>query len=72
MNFKLSFSNPIAAAAFTGSALVIGWAIGAHWGRTTNAVWMLFIAGIFLYLHDMAIAVLLAMSIAKAMSSSRT
>jgi hypothetical protein len=36
------------------------------------AVWMLFAAVIFLYLHDVVIAIVLAMAIAKASSSNRT
>ncbi len=72
MKVTVSFANPFTVTAYTGTALAIGWTIGAHWGHTTTAVWMSLIAAIFLYLHDVAIALLVAVAIARASSSSRT
>jgi hypothetical protein len=72
MKFTVSFANPFTVTAYTATALAIGWAIGAHWGHTATAVWMLFAAAILLYLHDVVIAVVLAMAIARASSSDRT
>ncbi len=70
MKFTVSLSNPFTVTAYTGCALTIGWAIGAHWGHAITAVWMLFAAVIFLYLHDVVFAVLVAMAIAKTCSSA--
>lgn len=72
MKFTLSLSNPFAVTAYTGCALTIGWAIGVHWGHTLPAVWMLFAAVVFLYMHDVVFAVLVAMAIARATTSNRT
>lgn len=72
MKFTVSLSSPFLVTAYTGCTLAIGWAIGTHWGHTTTAVWMLFSAVVFLYLHDVVFAVLVAMAIARATSSNRT
>ena len=71
MNFTVRFANPFIMTAYTGAALAIGWAAGAHWGHTTTAVWALIGAAILLYLHDVAIGIVLAMAIARASSSGR-
>ena len=71
MKFTVSLSNPFTVTAYTGCALTIGWAIGAHWGHAITAIWMLFAAVVFLYLHDVVFAVLVAMAIAKTCSSGR-
>jgi hypothetical protein len=72
MRFTVSFANPFIMTAYTGAALAIGWAAGAHWDHTTTAVWMLTASAILLYLHDVAIGIVLAMAIAKAASSNPT
>lgn len=72
MQFTVSFANPFIMTAYTGAALAIGWAVGAHWGHTMTAVWMMIAAAILLYLHDVAIGIVLAMAIAKASFSNRT
>jgi hypothetical protein len=36
MNFTVRFANPFIMTAYTGVALAIGWAVGAHWGHTTT------------------------------------
>jgi hypothetical protein len=72
MKFTVSLSNPFAVTAYTGCCLTIGWAIGAHWGHAITAVWMLFAAVVFLYLHDVVFAVLVAMAIARGTSSNRS
>lgn len=71
MNFTVSFANPFMMTAYTGAALAIGCAIGAHWGHSMTAVWMMIAAAILLYLHDVAIGIVLAMAVAKASSSKR-
>lgn len=72
MKFTVSLSTPLVFMAYTGCALTAGWAIGAQWGHTITAFWMWFAAVIFLYVHDVAFAVLVAMAITKAKSSDRT
>lgn len=72
MQFTVSFANPFMMTAYTGAALAIGWAIGAHWGHTMTAVWMMIVAAVLMYLHDVAIGIVLAMAIARATSSSRS
>lgn len=71
MEFTVHFANPFIMTAYT-AALTVGWAIGAHWSHTTSAIWMMIAAAILLYLHDVAIGIVLAMAIAKAASSNRT
>lgn len=71
MNFTVSFANPFMMTVYTGATLAIGCAIGAHWGHSTTAVWMMIAAAVLLYLHDVAIGIVLAMAVAKASSSSR-
>ena len=72
MKFTVSLSNPFAVTAYTGCALTIGWAIGAHWDHAITSVWMLFAAVVFLYLHDVVFALLVAMAIARATSSNQS
>ena len=69
MQFTLSFANPFLMTAYTRAALAIGWAIGAHWGHTATAFWMVIAAAVLFYLHDVAIGLVLAMAIARAWSS---
>ncbi len=71
MNFTVSFANPFMMTAYTGAALAIGWAIGAHWGHSMTAVWMMIAAAILFYLHDVAIGLVLAMAFARASRSGR-
>lgn len=71
MNFTVSFANPFMMTAYTGAALAIGWAIGAHWGHNMTAVWMMIAAAILLYLHDVAIGIVLAMAVARASRPGR-
>jgi hypothetical protein len=71
MNFTVSFANPFTLTAYTGTALAIGWAIGAHWGNALTALWALITAAVLFYLHDVAIAIVFAMAVAKASSSNR-
>jgi len=72
MEFKVRFANPFIMSAYTGAALAIGWAIGAHWGNAMTAVWALIAAASLMYAHDVAIGIVLAMAIVKACSSSRS
>ncbi len=60
MKVTISFTNPFLVMLYTASILMIGWAIGAYWGHTLTAGWMLLFATTFLLLHDAAIALLLA------------
>lgn len=71
MKTTVSFANPFTMTAWTGAILAVGWAIGARWGHTITAAWMLFLAAILLYLHDVVIALMLAMAVTKASSSNR-
>ncbi len=71
MNFTVSFANPFMMTAYTGAALAIGCAIGAHWGHNMIAVWMMIAAAILLYLHDVAIGIVLTMAFARASRSGR-
>lgn len=72
MKFTVTLSNPLPVAAYTGTAVAAGWAIGAHWGLTTTAAWMLFIAAAFLYLHVGAFVVMAAIAVSRTSSSKRT
>ena len=65
MRVTVSFGNPFAALVYTVTLLMIGWAIGAHWGHTISSAWMVFFATIFLLLHDVAIAILFAIAASK-------
>jgi hypothetical protein len=65
MNITVRFGNPIAAAVYTGVVLMIGWAIGSHWGYTINAVLMLVTATIVLVLHDAVLALMVMLAAAK-------
>jgi hypothetical protein len=71
MKVTISFGNPFAAMVYTVALLMIGWAIGAHWGHTLSSAWMVFFATIFLLLHDAAIAILLAIAATKVTSSGK-
>jgi hypothetical protein len=41
--------------AYISAALAVGWAVGAYWGHTTTAFWMVIAAAVLFYLHDVAI-----------------
>lgn len=71
MKVTVSFGNPFAATVHTVALLMIGWAIGARWGHTLSSGWAVFLATIFLLLHDAAIAILLAIAATKVSSSGR-
>ena len=71
MKVTISFGNPFAVVVYTLALLMIGGAIGAHWGHTISAAWMIFFVTILLLLHDAAIAILLAMAAIKAASVNR-
>jgi hypothetical protein len=71
MDFTVRFANPFIMTTYTGVALAIGWAVGVHWGHTTTASLTLIAAAILLYLHDVAIGIVLAMAIGRASSSGR-
>lgn len=62
MKVTISFGTPFLVSLYTLSILLTGWAIGAHWGHTLAAGWMLFLATIFLVVHDTCIAILFAMA----------
>ena len=68
MKVTVNFGNPFTVTVYTVSLLMIGWAIGAHWGHTLSSAWMIFFATILLLLHDAAIAILLAMAAIKVSS----
>jgi hypothetical protein len=69
MKVTVSFANPFLVAIHTVTFLMIGFAIGAHWGHTLTAGWMLLFATIFLLIHDCAIVLLLAVAASKVASS---
>lgn len=69
MRVTVSFANPFLVTIYTVTLLMIGFAIGAHWGHTLTAGWMLLLATVFLLIHDCAIAVLLAIAATKVASS---
>lgn len=71
MNFSVSFANPFIMTAYTGAALAIGWAVGIHWGHHAPAAWILIAAAILLYLHDVAIGIVLLIAIARASLSKQ-
>jgi DNA-directed RNA polymerase alpha subunit len=71
MNVTVSFANPFPIAIYTVSLLLIGFAIGSHYGHSLAAGWMLLIATILLLVHDVAIAILLAIAAAKVVSFGR-
>jgi len=72
MNVTVRLANPFLVTIYTVTLLMIGFAIGAHYGHTLTAGWMLFFATIFLLLHDVAIAVVLAIAATKVASSGRS
>lgn len=65
MNITVRFGNPFAAAVYTGVVLMIGWAIGSHWGHAMNAALMLVIATIIFVLHDVVLALLVMLAAVK-------
>lgn len=71
MKVTIRFGNPLLVTIYTVVMLMIGWAIGAHWGHTLTAGWMLFCATILLVLHDATIAILSAIAAAKIASSAK-
>lgn len=71
MKVTISFGNPFTVTVYTVVLLMIGWAIGAHWGHTLSAAWMIFFATVLMLLHDAAIAILLVMAAIKAASLDR-
>jgi hypothetical protein len=71
MKVTVSFANPFLATIYAVSLLLIGWAIGAHWGHTVTAGWMLLISTIFMLVHDAVIATLLGIAAAKVASSGK-
>jgi hypothetical protein len=71
LKVTIRFGNPFAATVYTVVLLMIGWAIGARWGHTLKAGWMLFFATILLLLHDAAIAILLAIAATRIKPSGR-
>ena len=71
LKVSVSFANPFPIAIYTVSLLLIGFAIGSHYGHSLAAGWMLLIATILLLVHDVAIAILLAIAAAKVVSFGR-
>lgn len=71
MKVTITFANPFLVIIYTVAMLMIGWAIGAHWGHTLTAGWLLFVATIFLFLHDACIAILLAMAATRVVASGK-
>lgn len=71
MKLTVSFGNPFVAAIYSIALLMIGWAIGAQWGYTLAAGWMLFLATISLFVHDALIVALLMIAVAKMVPSNR-
>lgn len=69
MKVTVSFAAPVPATLTTTSLLLIGWAIGAHWGHNLAAGCVLLIAMVLMLLHDVVLAVFLAMAAAKLSSS---
>ena len=55
---------------YSTALLMIGWAIGAHWGHNFPSGWMVFFVAIALFLNDAVIAILFAIAAAKLASSS--
>jgi hypothetical protein len=58
MNMTVRFSNPFYLATFSAVLLLIGWAIGARWGHSATAGFVLFLAIVALLVHDVAMAAL--------------
>jgi len=56
---------------YTATLLMIGWAIGAYWGHSVPAGWMLLSATILLLVHDATAAILLGVAAAKIASDGR-
>jgi hypothetical protein len=71
LKVTVSFANPFPIAIYTVSLLLIGFAIGSHYGHSLAAGWMLLIATILLLVHDVAIAVLLASAASRVASTDR-
>lgn len=71
MQVTVRFGNPIAIMLYSAALLMIGWAIGAHWGDSFPSGWMIFFAAIILFLHDVVIAILCAIAAANAASSRK-
>lgn len=62
MNITVRFGNPFAAAVHTGVLLMIGWAIGSHWGHAISSVFVLVAATIAMVLHDVVLALLVMLA----------
>ncbi len=71
MKVTVSFANPFLATIYPVSLLLVGWAIGIHWGSTVTAGWMLLFATILFLIHDCALAVLMGIAIVKVASSDK-
>jgi hypothetical protein len=71
MKVTIRFGNPFLVTIYTVAMLMIGWAIGAHWGHTLTAGRMLFFATILLVMHDVTIAILSAIAATQIASSAK-
>lgn len=71
MKVNISMGNPFPVALYSAAVLAIGWSIGAHWSHTLKAGCMIFVAVVFLLVHDAVVAILLAIADAKVMRLDR-
>jgi hypothetical protein len=58
VNLTIRFSHPLYLVTFTSVILLIGWAIGARWGRSATAGVALFWAVVALLVHDFTMVLL--------------
>jgi lipopolysaccharide export LptBFGC system permease protein LptF len=58
MNVTVRFSNPFYLSLFSAAVLLIGFSIGARWGRSATAGYAIFWAIVALLVHDVAMAFL--------------
>jgi len=71
LNITVRFGHPLLVTIYTATLLMIGWAIGAYWGHSVPAGWMLLSATILLLVHDATAAILLGVAAAKIASDGR-
>ncbi len=60
MNITVRFGNFFYIGLYSAALLMIGWSIGAKWGHTSSAGWLLFAGVLLMLIHDAAMTVTLA------------
>jgi hypothetical protein len=72
MKATITFANPLWVVTWTTPMLLIGYSIGARWGHTLTAGWMLLFATVALLIHDAGMAFVLLIAAARIASAGRS